>query len=44
MINAVSDEQAPSEPKVHKLAEKRKSEMVDFMCQLNWARGYQDSW
>lgn len=43
MINTVSDEQAASEPNIHKLADKRKSEMVDFMCLLNWAMGYQDS-
>ena len=32
MINTVSDEQAASEPNIRKLADKRKSEMVDFMC------------
>ena len=44
VINTVSDEQAASEPNIRKLADKRKSEMVDFMCLLNWAMGYQDSW
>lgn len=40
MINSVSYEQATSKTRVHKLADMRRSLMVDFMCHLDWAKGH----